>query len=192
MQDFLPFGAMEQNREKTAILAFLEGHGIPYRIYSHPKTDTLPEKLENDRRAGVENALHCKNLVLANRQKTRFYLLTMPFGKRFRTGPVSRQMASGRLSFAEEGILAGILHTRSGSVSPLELIFDENREIAFFVDRDLLSAERICFHPSEETCTVVLEREDFFRLFLPALGIEAGVVTVEEEEEKKLEEVSSK
>ena len=168
-----------ENKEKEAILAYLEEKGIPYRIFSHPKTDTLPEKLQNDAAAGIENATHCKNLVLANRQKTKFYLLTMPFGKRFRTGPVSRQMASGRLSFAEDGILEGILHTRSGSVSPLELIFDEERVISFSADRDLLEAQRICFHPSEETCTVVLEREDFFGRFLPSLGIEPNFVTVE-------------
>ena len=153
--------------------------GIPFTAFSHPKADTLPEKLKNDADAGVQNATHCKNLVLANRQKTKFYLLTMPWGKRFRTGPVSRQMATGRLSFAEEGILSGILQTRSGSVSPLELIFDKDRVLSFSVDRDLLEAERICFHPSEETTTVILEREDFFGRFLPALGIVPNLVTIE-------------
>ncbi|MBR7164933.1 MAG: prolyl-tRNA synthetase associated domain-containing protein [Clostridia bacterium] len=173
---------MKENKEKEAIFAFLKENGIPYHAFDHPKADTLPDKLKNDAAAGVENATHCKNLVLANRQKTRFYLLTMPWGKRFRTGPVSRQMATGRLSFAEEGILDGILHTRSGSVSPLELIFDRDRVISFSVDRELLEAERICFHPSEETCTVILERDDFFGRFLPALGIEPNLVTIEQTE----------
>ena len=171
---------MNANKEKEAIFAFLKENGIPYRTYSHEKTDTLPEKLKNDAAAGIVNALHCKNLVLCNRQKTAFYLLTMPFEKRFRTGPVSRQMAQSRLSFAEDGVLHGILHTRSGCVSPLELIFDREKVISFSVDRDLLKAERICFHPSEETTTVILEREDFFDRFLPALGITPNFVTVEE------------
>ena len=173
---------MNENKEKEAIFAFLNEKGIPYRAFSHPKTDTLPEKLKNDEAAGIRNAAHCKNLVLANRQKTRFYLLTMPFEKRFRTGPVSRQMATGRLSFAEEGILAGILQTRSGSVSPLELLFDRDHVIRFSIDRDLLSAERICFHPSDETTTVVLEREDFFGKFLPAIGVEPNFVVIEKAE----------
>ena len=103
-------------------------------MYSHPVTDDLPGKIANDTAAGIENATHCKNLVLCNRQKTKFYLLTMPFGKRFRTGPVSRQMASGRLSFAEDEILQNILHTKSGMVSPLELIFDEEKVISFSMD----------------------------------------------------------
>lgn len=165
--------------EKQKILDFLDEKGIEYVIFSHPVTNDLPGKLKNDAAAGVFGATHCKNLVLANRQKTKFYLLTMPFGKRFRTGPVSRQMASGRLSFAENSVLEGILKTRSGMVSPLELIFDEKKEIAFFMDRELREAERICFHPSDDTCTVVMENRVFFEKFLPAAGIRAGFVNIE-------------
>ncbi len=167
------------NQEKETILSFLDEKKIRYTVFSHPVTDDLEGKLANDAAAGVTNATHCKNLVLSNRQKTAFYLLTMPFGKRFRTGPVSRQMASSRLSFAEDGVLQGILHTRSGMVSPLELIFDEKKEIAFFMDRQLQSAEKICFHPSDDTCTVVLENKEFFEKFLPAAGIAVDFVNIE-------------
>lgn len=170
------------NSEKQTILSFLEENGIPYRIFSHPVTDDLEGKLSNDAKAGIFGATHCKNLVLCNRQKTKFYLLTMPFGKRFRTGPVSRQMASGRLSFAEDGILRDYLHTTSGMVSPLELIFDEEKVIAFSMDRELRAAERICFHPSDDTCTVVLENRDFFEGFLPAAGIKVNFVNIELQE----------
>lgn len=173
---------MTQKEVTEAIFRFLEENKVPYRSFSHPKTDTLPEKLENDRRAGVENALHCKNLVLCNRQETRFFLLTMGFTQHFRTGPVSRQMASSRLSFAPDSFLEEVLYTHSGAVSPLELIFDTEKKITFFASTELQKAERITFHPADETITVVLEREDFFRLFLGKLGREAGFVTIEETE----------
>ncbi len=179
---FFHFDVMTKNEITETIFSYLRENGIPYRSYSHPKTDTLPEKLENDRRAGVENALHCKNLVLCNRQKTHFYLLTMGFTKRFSTGPVSRQMASSRLSFAPDSFLEECLMTHSGAVSPLELIFDREKKIAFFADEDLKKADRITFHPADEEITVVLEREDFFSRFLPSLGIEAGFVSIEEME----------
>ncbi len=175
---------MTENREKEAIFAFLQEHQIPYVSFSHPVTNDLEGKLKNDENNGVFGATHCKNLVLSNRQKTRFYLLTMPFGKRFRTGPVSRQMASGRLSFAENSILEGILHTRSGMVSPLELIFDKEKEIAFSMDRELQSAEKICFHPSDDTCTVVMENKVFFEKFLPTAGIAVNFVNIELVEEE--------
>lgn len=174
---------MEQFSPKERILAFLDEAGIPYTMFSHPVTDTLPEKLKNDAAAGVFDAMHCKNLVLCNRAKTRFYLLTMPFGKRFQTGPTSRAMGSGRLNFAEDQVLAELLCTTPGRVSPLELIFDTEKKLSFFVEEGLLSAPRICFHPADDTCTVVLEREDFFDRFLPLVGRSAGVVTIQEEEQ---------
>ncbi len=169
-------------QSKEEILRFLDERGIPYRAFSHPKTDTLPEKIQNDAAAGIFRATHCKNLVLANRQKTRFFLLTMSFEKRFRTGPTSRQMGSGRLNFAEDEILETLLHTRSGCVSPLELIFDREKKLSFFLDRDLLQAERICFHPSDDTTTLVFEREDFFEKYLPAIGVTPGFVDLGGEE----------
>ena len=166
---------MINQSEKERILSFLKEMSVPYVIFSHPKTDTLPEKLNNDAANGVFGATHCKNLVLSNRQKTKFFLLTLPFGKRFRTGPVSRQMTGSRLSLAENSVLEEILKTQSGMVSPLELIFDENKQISFFMDRDLREAEKLCFHPSDDTCTVVLENRDFFA-FLQKAGISVGFV----------------
>ena len=170
------------NDSKKEILRFLEEKKIPYRMYSHPVTDTLPEKLKNDAAAGISDALHCKNLVLCNRQKTRFYLLTMPFGCRFCTGPTSRQMGSGRLSFAEDDFLKEVLRTSPGMVSPLELIFDREKKVSFFVEEKLLEAKRICFHPSDDTCTVVLEKHDFWDGFLPAAGISFGTVRIDDTE----------
>jgi len=178
----------EQESAKQAIFDFLAEKKIPYRAFSHEKTDLLSEKLEHDAAAGVFGATHCKNLVLANRQKTRFYLLTMAFGKRFRTGPVSRGMGSGRLNFAEDEILSRYLRTTPGMVSPLELIFDEERVLNFFLDEDLKSAERLCFHPSDDTVTVVIEREDFFNRLLPAMGITPQFVTIPSEERESEEQ----
>lgn len=167
---------MMELTEKQRILDFLDEKGISYVLFSHPVTDDLEGKLKNDAEAGVFGATHCKNLVLTNRQKTRLYLLTLSYGARFRTGPVSRQMGSGRLNFAEPEILASFLHTVSGRVSPLELIFDEEHRIAFYMDVALKGAEKLCFHPADDTCTVVLENAEFFGKLLPAMGRSVGFV----------------
>ena len=53
--------------------------------------------------AAISDALGiriCKNLFLCNRQKTDFYLLTMPEDKPFHTKDLSAQIGSSRLSFA--------------------------------------------------------------------------------------------
>lgn len=157
--------------DTETIFAFLDERGIPYRAFSHERTDILAEKLRHDAEAGVVGATHCKNLLLANRQKTRLFLLTMGFEKRFRTGPVSRQMGSGRLNFAEEEVLARVLHTTPGTVSPLELIFAGDELVEYSMDRELLDAQYLCFHPGVDTTTVVFETKVFLEQVLPALGV---------------------
>lgn len=170
--------ALWNRNAKEEIFSFLKENGVPFRDFSHEKTDDLSQKLQNDRAHGITDAAHCKNLLLCNRSKTRFYLLTMAFGKRFQTGPVSRQMGSGRLNFASDEDLDRLLCAKPGMVSPLELIFDQKKELSFYVDRDLAAAPRLCFHPADETVTVVLENWDFFNAFLPKLKVEPGFVTI--------------
>ena len=166
------------------IFAFLDGIGASYRAFSHEKTDDLAEKIRHDEKAGVFGATHCKNLLLANRQKTRLFLLTMGFEKRFRTGPVSRQMGSGRLNFAEPEVLAKVLRTTPGMVSPLELIFDTERKVEYSMDQDLKNAKYLCFHPGIDTVTVVFETGDFINRVLPALGVTPRFVDMDLVEEQ--------
>ena len=168
--------------EQEQIFAFLDERGISYRAFCHEKTDDLAEKLRHDAEAGVFGATHCKNLFLANRQKTRLFLLTMGFEKRFRTGPVSRQMGSGRLNFAEEEVLARVLRTTPGMVSPLELIFAGDETVEYSMDRDLVNTRFLCFHPGIDTCTVVFKTEDFLEKVLPALGVVPNFVDMDLEE----------
>ena len=169
--------------ETKEIFAFLDRLGAPYRAFSHEKTDVLSEKLRHDAAAGITGATHCKNLLLANRQKTRLFLLTMGFERRFRTGPVSRQMGSGRLNFAEPEEMARVLRTVPGMVSPLELIFDEKREVEYSMDKSLLDAALLCFHPGIDTTTVVFETEVFMNKVLPALGVTPNFVDMDLVEE---------
>ena len=68
-----------------------------------------------------------------------------------------------------------------GSVSPLGLIHDMKSEeltkehfpnghrVKLFLDKDLQDAERISFHPCDNTASVVLTHEDFMR-FLEIWG----------------------
>ena len=169
--------------DTETIFAFLDGIGAPYRAFSHEKTDDLAEKLRHDEAAGVFGATHCKNLLLANRQKTRLFLLTMGFEKRFRTGPVSRQMGSGRLNFAEPEVLRAVLRTTPGMVSPLELIFDSERQVEYSMDQDLREAAFLCFHPGIDTTTVVFETKVFLEQVLPALGVTPRFVDMDLVEE---------
>ena len=153
------------------LLAFLREAGIEHRVFSHPKADTAEEKAANDRANGVWNGRHCKNLFLKSRNGKKYFFLSMPFEKKFQTGPHSRAMGSGRLNFAPEEELLELLQTKSGSLSPLCLYFaPKDLDLTFFMDEELSGAETFCFHPSNELATVAIPAKAFFERFLKEIG----------------------
>ena len=77
---------------------FLDKLGIRYQRTDHERADHMEACNIID---AVLDVVICKNLFLCNRQKTAFYLLMMPGGKKFRTKELSAQIHSSRLSFAE-------------------------------------------------------------------------------------------
>ena len=62
--------------------ALLDRLHIPYAWVAHETADTIADC---DVVSEVLGISICKNLFLCNRQKTAFYLLTMPGGKPFQT-----------------------------------------------------------------------------------------------------------
>ena len=81
-----------------------------------------------------------------------------------------RFVVSATLSFAPEDMLYELLRVRPGSVSPLGLLFDTERRVELLVDSRLQQAERIAFHPCDNTQTVAMAAADFFDQFLPSVG----------------------
>ena len=66
--------------------ALLDRLHIPYAWVAHETADTIADC---DVVSEVLGISICKNLFLCNRQKTAFYLLTMPGGKPFQTKVLS-------------------------------------------------------------------------------------------------------
>ena len=56
-----------------------------------------------------------------------------------------------------------------GSVSPFGLINDEQHHVILFLDKNLLQADSLSFHPNDCRGTVVILREDFER-YLQCVG----------------------
>ena len=86
--------------KEIKVYDFLDGLGIEYYRLDHEPADSdHPQICE-----AVDEALGariCKNLFLANRQRTRFYMLMIPADKAFRSSDISKQAGSSRLHFAE-------------------------------------------------------------------------------------------
>ena len=146
---------------------YLDALGIKYLRTDHARADNMEACNRIDAVLGV---LICKNLFLCNRQKTAFYLLMMPGGKKFKTKELSAQIHSARLSFAEPADMLRYLDIEPGAVSVMGLMNDRNHNVHLLIDEDVLKGEWVGCHPCVCTSSLKLKTEDLIRTFLPATG----------------------
>ena len=145
----------------------LDSLGIEYIRTDHERTDTMEACNEIDAILGV---VICKNLFLCNRQKTAFYLLMMPGGKKFKTKELSAQINSSRLSFATPEDMLKYLDIQPGSVSIMGLMNDKEQAVQLLIDEDVLKSEYLGCHPCVNTSSLKIRTEDVIQKFLPAVG----------------------
>ena len=93
--------------------ALLDRLGIPYERVEHGPANTMEDCEDIDKTLGTRI---CKNLFLCNRQKTVFYLLSMPGEKPFQTKELSRpSFLRSRRDDGSAAALPSRLRQRSGS-----------------------------------------------------------------------------
>lgn len=152
---------------EAAAFGLLEELHIPYDRVSHDHADTMEDC------AAISDALGiriCKNLVLCNRQKTEFYLLTMPEDKPFHTKDLSHQIGSSRLSFAPPELMSELIGCTPGSTSVLGLMNDNDRRVRLLMDREVAEAEWFGCHPCLNTSSLRIKTRDLLEVFLPHTG----------------------
>ena len=158
---------------ETAAFALLDNLQISYTRVEHDIADTMEDcALISD----VLGIRICKNLVLCNRQKTSFYLLTMPEDKPFVTKNLSHQIGSSRLSFAPAEEMERLLGCTPGSASVLGLMNDTNHEVKLLMDRETYEAEWFGCHPCKNDGSLRMKTADLLNKFLPHTGHDVTIV----------------
>lgn len=156
----------------------LDSLGIAYQRIDHAPAMTMEACEEIDR---TLNAVICKNLLLCNRQRTRFYLLMLPGDKHFKTSVLSKEIGSSRLSFANAEDMEALLDLTPGSVSVLGLMNDTEHRVELLMDEDVVTREYFGCHPCINTSSLRLKMSDLLEKILPAMGHAPRMVTLEEE-----------
>ena len=167
--------APTENRCEVEMAAFalLDELGIPYSRVEHDVADTMEDcALISD----VLGIRICKNLVLCNRQKTSFYLLTMPEDKPFLTKNLSQQIGSSRLSFAPAEDMERLLGCTPGSASVLGLMNDKEHQVRLLMDKDVYEAEWFGCHPCKNDGSLRIKTADILNVFLRHTGHDVTVV----------------
>ena len=129
----------------------LDALGIDYQRIDHEATMTMEACAEVDK---VLDAVICKNLLLCNRQCTKFYLLMLPGEKHFKTSVFSKQIGASRLSFASPEYMEKFLDITPGSVSVLGLMNDHENAVELIIDEDILKGEYFGCHPCINTSSL--------------------------------------
>lgn len=156
-----------ERADASSVYRMLQSLNISFEHISHAPAMTMDDLKETEQSLG---APFCKNLFLANRQQTEFYLLLIRGDKRFRTAEVSKKLGVSRLSFGNEDRLYELLGVHPGAITPMGLVFDEKHEVHLLVDRDLLELERICVHPCVNTESLVMHISDLTQVFFSYTG----------------------
>ncbi len=143
---------------KEEVYAFLRERGIPFELVEHAAVYTMEDL------AAVllpHPEAEAKNLFVRDDKKKNYYLLAVKGDKRPGLKAFRRLADTRPLTFATPEELSACLGLTPGAVTPLGVLNDEERRVAFFLDEALFSGDGIVgVHPNDNTATVYLSVND--------------------------------
>jgi Ala-tRNA(Pro) deacylase len=147
-------------RGQIEVYQVLENLNIKYDYYEHPPVPTVKE-------AAIYwkdlDAVHCKNLFFRNHKGNRHFLVLIEFYRNLAIKDLEARLKQGKITFASPQRLMKYLGVEAGSVSPFGLINDKENHVHVFIDDNLKNAEKISFHPNQNTASLVISFDDFMR-----------------------------
>ncbi len=167
--------------------SFLEANDITYKTHHHPPLPTIELALEYWKEI---DSTHCKNLFFRNHKGNRHYLVVFECHKELSIHTLEKSLRQGKLSFASQERMERCLGLLPGSVSPFGLIndmdligadgspkegvavkelFENGHRVKLFLDKDLQDAEKVSFHPCDNTASTVISNADLMK-FLSLWG----------------------
>lgn len=146
-----------QQKKVTDTLDTLD---ISYEIHFHPPIPTIEDAIKYWKNF---DSTHCKNLFFRNHKGNKHYLVVFECMHQMDIHDLEHRLKQGKLSFASEQRMEKYLGLKPGSVSPFGLINDTENHVKLFIDSNLKNAERLSFHPNDNTATVIIKGEDFIK-----------------------------
>ena len=145
---------------RAAVYRALDALGIRYDRYEHPPVFTAEEAAVHW--SGIPGRA-VKNLFLRNKKGDRHYLVIVGIEKQVDLRRLVQVIGDDRLSFGSADRLMARLGLTPGSVSPFGLINDAAGAVRVILDDDLRAAERLIFHPNDNSASVSISVADFER-----------------------------
>ena len=162
---------------KARVRMLLDENGVSYDWIEHQRVFTMEECHPIAEKLGAKIF---KNLLLSNRQKTKFYLF-LTDEEPFRTAVFSKRLGVSRVSFVNGDDMAQLLDIVPGSVSPLALINDPEHRVRLCINKSILDWGRVGMHPGDSTATLAMNVDELLKLCEGPLGHDYDIVDMTEE-----------
>ncbi len=146
--------------------------GITYQIVEHEPALTTEQA--DSFIEGIEG-VRTKTMFLTNKKKRNFYLVIMDDAKRLDMNIFKDIVEEKQIKMASAETLNDKMMLPPGVVSPFGLLNNEDKDIHVYVDQEIVSEERMSFHPNTNEKTIFVNTEDLFT-FLKEIGYEPHVI----------------
>ena len=138
----------------TKVTSYLDSLGIDYQLLRHAAVVTTEESREVVR---VEGCMSCKSLYVKDKKSDNYYMIVLPAEKRANMRGLASYVGCAKFEFATEDKLWADLQVHRGSVSPFAFLNEKPHCSApLLIDVDVWNADKVKFHPCDNTATVVL------------------------------------
>ncbi|HJQ58470.1 MAG TPA: prolyl-tRNA synthetase associated domain-containing protein [Vineibacter sp.] len=149
----------------TALLARLSALGLMHETILHEAVFTVEQSTAvRNQLPALQVGTHIKNLFLRNKRE-EMWLVTAEAHRPIDLKRLGERIGAGRVSFGSAERLMRYLGVRPGSVTPLALINDRDRQVRLAVDRAVLEADIVWAHPLVNTAVTGLSGVDLQRFF---------------------------
>ena len=146
--------------------------GIPFQIVEHEPVLTTEQA---DRFIEGIEGVRTKTMFLTNKKKRNFYLVIIDDVKRLDMDVFKEIVEENRIKMASAETLNDKMMLLPGTVSPFGLLNNRDKDIQVYFDQEIVSEERMCFHPNTNEKTIFVNTEDLFT-FLEVIGYEPHVI----------------
>jgi Ala-tRNA(Pro) deacylase len=150
----------------ASLFALLDQLGVAHSTLEHPAVFHVGEG--DEIKASLPGG-HTKNLFLKD-ARGRLWLVSALQHAKIDLKALPAVIGSAKLSFGSAELMLETLDVTPGSVTAFALMNDTERRVTFVLDKALLAAEPVNFHPLVNTATTAVSAAGFLA-FLEALGV---------------------
>ena len=141
------------------VFKLLEELDIKYTIVNHPAVFTVKEACKL---VPKTDGLGCKNLFLED-DKKNFYIYVLPEKDMANFDYLSNILNISKIRFASEIDLYIKTKLHRGSVTPLGILNNDDKDVTVILDQKL-TGKKILIHPNVNTQTLSMEFVDLLKI----------------------------